>query len=505
MTAPPDLPQPERLPEASLDVAADRVEQLRAIFPEVFREGRVDFDALRRSLGDWVDPGKERFGLNWPGKAACMRVVQQPSVGTLRPDRAESVDFDTTQNLVIEGDNLEVLKLLGRSYHGKVKMIYIDPPYNTGNEFIYPDNWQEGLQTYLRYSGQVDGDGTRLSTNTEASGRYHSNWLSMMYPRLYLARNLLRDDGVIFVSIDDHEVASLRFLLDDVFGEENFFAVFPWQSRTSVQNDVDISEQHEYVVGYARRRRFEHRRLKEANAEFWYDLPSFAAFPKPLDKSRYSNPDSDPRGPWKADPFDAPNVRPNLTYEIVNPMSGVVHLPPLGRHWRTEEATYRQLVKDGRIVFGQTGNARPQLKVFYNEKRDFGETPTTWLDGGSFGTATEGTRDLQSLFEGKSPFDFPKPASLVQGLLSLATRMDDLVLDFFAGSGGTAQAVMQANQLDAGHRRYILVQLPEPTEGAFPTIADITRERVRRAAAELRPTTSGQLALDGATDIGGGG
>jgi adenine-specific DNA-methyltransferase len=240
--------QPEKLAPTSMNIVDDRIEAIRKIFPEVFKEGHIDFSALQRSLGKWIDPGKERFGLNWPGKAECMKVIQQPSIGTLLPLRNESVNFDDTENLIIEGDNLEVLKLLQKSYYGKVKMVYIDPPYNTGNEFIYPDNFHEGLQDYLRYSGQVDGNGLKLSANTESDGRYHSKWLNMMYSRLFLARNLLQDDGLIFVSIDDHEEHNLKELMNEIFGEENFLSSLIWKSRQIVdsRSQNGLSNDHEY-------------------------------------------------------------------------------------------------------------------------------------------------------------------------------------------------------------------------------------------------------------------
>ena len=318
----------------------------------------------------------------------------------------------------------------------------------------------------------------------------------MLYPRLKLARNLLRPDGVIFISIDDNEVASLRYLCDEIFGEENFFAQIPWQSRTSIQNDTDLSIQHEYLTAYARNRRTEHRRLKESNADVWSGLQSFAAYPMPPDQNRYSNQNSDPRGIWKADPFDAPNVRPNLTYAIVNPKTGENHWPPPGRHWRTEEPKYKELLADGRIVFGRTGDARPQLKVFYEEKKLFGEVPSSWFTGDLYGTVTNGTKELQSLFGGNSPFSFPKPTRLLEAIIRMATRNNDIVMDFFAGSGTAGHAVLAQNAIDDGSRRYILVQLPElldsddsgegvaadfcNSHGLAPTIAEITKERLRR-------------------------
>ena len=485
----------------STDLVGDNLKQLRALFPEAFTEGKIDFEVLKQLLGGTVDEREEKYGLNWHGKRRARQFALTPSTGTLLPCPEDSVDWDTTQNLMIEGDNLEVLKLLQKSYAGKVKLIYIDPPYNTGRDFVYPDDFSDSISKYLTITGQIDGNGQKLSSNTEASGRYHTDWINMMYPRLKLARNLLRPDGVIFISIDDNEVASLRHACDEIFGEENLFAQIPWQSRTSMQNDTDLSVQHEYLAVYARNRRTEHRRLKESNIGVWSKLESFAAYPLVLDASRYNNPDSDPRGVWKADPFDAPNIRPNLTYAIVNPKTGAEHWPPSGRCWRTEEPKYKELLADGRIVFGRTGNARPQLKVFYEERKAFGEVQSSWFTGDIYGTVTNGTQELQSLFGAKSPFSFPKPTKLVEAIIRMGTRNNDIVMDFFAGSGTTGHAVLAQNVIDEGSRRYILVQLPElldsnsieqrvPAEfceshGLAATIAEITKERLRRAALKV--------------------
>lgn len=320
---------PERFPLTSMDVVDDRQEMLRTIFPEVFEDGKINFATLRRSLGDWIEPEKERFGLTWPGKAECMRVIQQPSIATLLPDREESVDFDTTQNLIIEGDNLEVLKLLQKSYYGKVKMIYIDPPYNTGNEFIYPDNFREGLTDYLRYSGQVDSEGIRFSANTDTQGRYHSKWLSMMYPRLYLARNLLRDDGVIFVSIDDNEVHTLRILMNEIFGEENFIAEFVWKSRhfTDTRAITQVSTDHEYVLAISRLQGSSLRGVQR-------------------DELKFSNPDNDPRGPWMSRSIlglATASQRPNRHYDVVEPATGRRFAPNPATGWRYSEAKMQNL------------------------------------------------------------------------------------------------------------------------------------------------------------------
>lgn len=481
----------------------DRLDALKAIAPEAFADGKINWEALREALGDRVeDEGRdaEHFGLFWPGKRDARRLASTPSAGTLRPAPGEGVNETTTRHLFIEGDNLEVLKLLQKSYAGRVKMIYIDPPYNTGNDFIYSDNFTQPLEEYLRATGQADEMGRVLVTNTQAGGRYHSNWLNMMYPRLRLARNLLKDNGVIFVSIDDNEVHHLRNIMDEVFGPENLVVQIPWQSRQSVQNDTDISVNHEYIVGYAKLRRASDRRLKEGNAKSWYTLPSFAAFPLALEPSKFSNPDNDPRGPWKADPFDAPNIRPNLTYPITNPNTGEKHWPPKGRHWRTEEPNYHQLMADHRIVFGKSGDTRPQLKVFYNEKKDFGEIETTWFDGAEHGTSTRGTKELQDLFDGVAVFDSPKPISVLRSLLHLASRGDDIILDFFAGSCGLAQAVLAHNRDDGFNRRFICVQIPEPVyEGSladqegFQTISEIGKERIRRVIQRMQAADAGKL------------
>lgn len=476
--------------QPSYDIYPERIERLKAVAPEAFADGKINWDNLKESLGSFVeDEGAEteHYAFTWPGKREARRMAGKPPQGTLVPVSGEGVNEDSTENIFIEGDNLEVLKLLQKSYAGKIKMIYIDPPYNTGNDFIYNDNFTQPLDEYLKLTGQIDAQGTPLVSNRKASGRFHSKWMNMMYPRLKLAQNLLRDDGVIFISIDDNEIKNLRLLCDEVFGEENFFVQIPWQSRTSVQNDTDISVQHEYLVAYARIRRQEHRRLKESNVDVWYALQSFAAYPLPLDRTRYDNPDNDQRGPWKADPFDAPAIRENLTYKIVNPKTGEEFLPPEGRHWRTEENKYKELLADNRIVFGKTGESRPQLKVFYEEKKQFGEVPTSWFDGTTYGTSTNGTQELQDLFDGSTPFSFPKPTSLIKALLTLCTRDGDMVMDFFVGSGTTAHAVLSLNVDEKAGRKFIVAQLPEPVEaGDFKTIAEIAKERIRRAIKKVR-------------------
>lgn len=465
-------PLVERLDARSQTPAEMKLAALRDLFPEAFAEGALDIDALRRALGEPVDPGVERFGLTWPGRADAMRLVQQPSVGALAPDRDASVRFDETRNVIIEGDNLEVLKLLQKSYHGAIKAIVIDPPYNTGSDLIYHDDFRDSLRAYRQRTGATDAAGARLTTNREQSGRFHSAWLSMLYPRLALARNLLREDGVLFVCIDDHEVHTLRFLLDSVFGEENLLATFVWQARTSISNDQAVSLNHHYILTYARDRQqagFKGERLAE---------------------SEYTNPDRDPRGPWKPVPLDANKPGGNTHYPVVNPNTGREFFPPNGRSWAINPGEFQRLLDDGRIWFGAGGASAPKRKLFLAERRERGDTKTPsslLLDAG---TTQTGTIEVMELFSGQKVFDYPKPVSLIKRLLEFSLEPGDTVLDFFAGSGTTAHAAMALNAEDGGARRFILAQLPEPLQPPLDlgdgspelrTIADICRERVRRA------------------------
>ena len=474
----------------------DRIEQLKSIVPEAFTDGKINWDVLREALGEYVEPETgevQHFGLSWPGKREARRLANAPSEGNLVPCSGEGVDEEKTRNIFIEGDNLEVLKLLQKSYAGKIRMIYIDPPYNTGNDFIYKDDFDEPLMYYLSRTGQLNEEGLTLATNPKVSGRFHSNWLNMMYPRILVARSLLSEDGVIFVSIDDNEVQHLRMIMNEVFGEENLVVQIAWQSRQSVQNDTDISVNHEYILVYAKARRQSEHRLKPSNVDRWYDVPGFAAYPLPLEKKGFSNPDNDPRGDWQVNPFDAPGVRPNLTYEIVNPNTGTGYMPPPGRHWGVPEPTYRKLLRDGRIVFGKTGMAGPQLKAFYGEREAFGRVENTWFSGDKHGTATHGTKEVQSLFEGNKVFDSPKPSSLIESLLRISTRDEDIVMDFFAGSCTTAHAVLDLNKDDGGNRKFIMVQIPEmvPEDSVakkmgYLTISEIGKERIRRVIVSHR-------------------
>lgn len=471
------MTDPLKMDLRSQDVLGQRINKLKELFPDIFTEGKIDINRLKEALGEEVDTCRERYGLTWAGKSEAIKNIQTQSHGTLLPIPEESVNFKDTGNLIIEGDNLEVLKLLQKSYHGKIRMIYIDPPYNTGNEFIYPDNFKEGLEDYLRYSGQVNGEGIKLSTNTETDGRFHSKWLNMMYPRLFLARNLLREDGVIFVSIDDNEVKNLRNLMDEIFGEENFAGQAIWQKKYSPQNDAKtISPLHEYICVYAR------------NLTTW--RPNL--LPRTEEAlARYKNPDNDPRGPWKAADLTSKTKAAGHSYPIISP-TGKEHYPTSGRQWAPSYETLQKLLAENRIWFGQDGNNVPAQKVFLSEVQE-GTVPTTlWLRT-EVGDNQEAMRDLGSL---DVPFDSPKPARLIRHMLKIGSSQDtnDIILDFFAGSGTTAQAVLEMNAEDEGNRKFILVQLPEPTgREDYPTIADITKERVRRVIEKLNNEDANKL------------
>ena len=471
--------EPEKLDLRSHDIAEDKQQALLRLFPEIRTEGgKLDFERLKLALGESVDVGKERYGMTWPGKADCFKTIQMPSLATLRPCPEESVNFDTTENLIIEGDNLEVLKLLQKSYLGKVKMIYIDPPYNTGNDFIYPDNYSESLQTYLEYTGQVDAEGKKFSTNAETDGRFHSKWLNMMYPRLYLARNLMLPDAVIFVSCDDNEVHNLRALMNEVFGEENFIASVIWQKVYSPKNSArHFSEDHDYIVIYA------------AHAEVW--RPEFLPRTEEQD-SHYSNPDEDARGLWMSDNLSARNYYSEGTYSVTCPSGRVVDGPPQGRYWVISKDKFLDLDKDQRIWWGKDGNGAPRLKRFLSEVKQ-GRVPQTLWPYSEVGHTQDAKKQLMECVEFEQTdnvLDTVKPTGLIRRMLQISTRPNegDIVLDFFAGSGSTGHAILEQNLEDGGNRQFILAQLPEPLpkpETHLKTIADITKERVRRVIKKL--------------------
>jgi len=462
----------------------------------------IDKDVLMQVINTHVVDGKEeRYQFTWPDKRKSILLANAPTTATLRPCREESVDFDNTQNFYIEGDNLEVLKLLKETYLHKVKMIYIDPPYNTGNDFVYEDDFTVDSNEFKEISGDYDNAGNRLIKNLDSNGRFHTDWLNMIYPRLRVAKDLLTDDGVIFISIDDNEVENLRKVCDEVFGIQNCVAVIPWQSRSSIQNDTDFSVNHEYICVYARNRRQENRRLREKNAREWHNRDSFVCRPLPLDKSKFENLDNDPRGPWKADPFDAPHIRPNLTYPITNPNTGSQHLPPRGRCWRISLEKFANALADNRIVWTNNGQGRPQLKSFYEEKKEYGSIDNSWFSSDRIGTATNGTKELMKLFDGESYFDTPKPTSLLLKLIDLANLDENsIVLDFFSGSATTADAIFKYNSDKKTNYSFIMVQLPElcdETSEAFKAgyknICEIGKERIRRAGKKILEENKNKL------------
>jgi adenine-specific DNA-methyltransferase len=482
------MTQPEKLDLRSHDAAGDKMAELLRLFPEIRTEGgKLDFDRLKLALGETVDVGKERYGMNWPGKADCFKTIQAPSLGTLRPCPEESINFDTTENLIIEGDNLEVLKLLQKSYLGKVKIIYIDPPYNTGNDFIYPDNYAESLQTYLEYTGQVDAQGNKFGTNTEADGRFHSKWINMMYPRLYLARNLMRDDGIIFVSCDDNEINNLRRLLDEIFGEENFISQLVWKkSYGGGSKTKHVVVLHEYVVCFARNK----------NSLGRLELP-----PDPKARRYYKYKDSkfEVRGPYRLQPLatNSNDERENLRYAI--PHDGEEIWPE--KQWQWEKVrTFAALENDELVIAKQKGEWSVNYKQYLRDEDGIerGAKPYSVLEGPY---TQVGTAEMASLFGDAKVFPFPKPSGLMQHFLQYAHPDTDFIaLDFFAGSGGLANAVLSQNTEDGGRRKFIMVQLPEPTERPdFRTIAEITKERIRRVITKFGEVDGGNLIFDAAS------
>lgn len=456
----------------SMNITEHQKQRLKEIFPEAFTEdGKVDFDKLRLTLGETVDVGKERFGMNWPGKSECFRTIQQPSIATLVPSREESVNFDTTENLFIEGDNLEALKLLQKSYIGKIKMIYIDPPYNTGNEFIYPDNFSESLETYLEYSGQTDSEGKKFATNTDTDGRFHSKWLNMMYPRIFLAKNLLAINGVMFVSIDDSEEHNLCALCNEIFGEENFVAKVVWQRTFASKNDAKyFSQEHEYVLIYTK-----------SISDFKLNLLSRGE----KQNARYQNPDNDSRGPWSSTDLLRMEHRENSVYKIVSP-TGKEWVPQAGTSWRHPEDEMLELIKNNEVTFGADGNAKPRRKRFLSEVKQ-GIVPQTIWKHDEVGHTQEAKQHLNKIFNNVSYFDTPKPVRLIRRMIELSMDKTDIALDFFSGSGTLGQAIVEANISDKGDRKFICIQLPEPCnkeseafKAGIRTISDIAKERIRR-------------------------
>lgn len=456
----------------SADIIEGNIEVLRAIFPDLFSEGKLSVESLKQLVGEAIDDSEEKYGLNWHGKRKAKQIALNPSTGTLRPVKEESVEWDSTENLMIEGDNLEVLKLLQKSYAGKIKLIYIDPPYNTGKDFVYPDDFRDNIKNYLELTGQTQ-EGKKLQANTDANGRFHTDWLNMIYPRLKLARSLLRDDGVIFISIDDSEVTNLRLILDEIFGPENFISHVIWEKKFSPQNDDKyLTAAHDFVLLYAKNKDQWRPNLLERTAE---QIASF------------SNPDNDPRGPWTSGDLTSKTKAAGHSYCIKSP-SGKENFPPAGRQWAPAIETYEKMLSENRIWFGKNGDNFPRVKQFLSEIQN-GIVPLTLWKHEDVGHNQEAKQEFNALMD-RVDFETPKPIRLIDRMLHIAATPADekpIVLDFFAGSGTTAHSVWQKNVKDNGARRVILVQLPEPTVlENYPTIADLTKERLRRARTKIK-------------------
>lgn len=445
-------------------------------FPEAIKDGEVDFTALKEEMGEFPQVSSEHYDFTWAGKQAAKKEAMSDIYGrTLKYKPQDSASPDTTENIYIEGDNLEALKLLRRNYHGKIKMIYIDPPYNTGSDFVYHDDFTMTEEELAEKSGDVV-DGVRYQKNGKDTAKYHTNWLNMMYPRLKIARDLLSDDGVIFISIDDHEQENLKKICDEIFGASNFIAQVIWERAFSPVNlKKHFSESHDYIICYA----------KSIEMVVCNGLPRSAEA-----NDRYNNPDNDPRGPWTSGDLSVGPRVESRVYEITVP-SGRKVLPPSGYCWRLDKKTYEQYVKDNKIWFGEDGNNVPRIKRFLSEVKQ-GITPMTIWKFAEVGHSQGASQSLKKLFDGKAFFDYPKPVDLIKRCIQLYSDKDSIVLDFFSGSATTAHAVMQLNAEDGGHRKFILVQLPEPCDekseaakAGYRTICEIGKERIRRAAKKI--------------------
>lgn len=483
----------EHLNMQSMDKVAANVAKIMELFPNcvterINAEGKlehaIDFDMLRQELNDYVVDGlQERYQFTWPDKRSAILAANAPINKTLRPCREESVDFDNTENLYIEGDNLDVLKLLQETYLGKVKMIYIDPPYNTGNDFVYRDDFKQSADEYVENSGQLDDEGNRMVTNTESNGRFHTDWLNMMYPRLKLAKDLLSDDGVIFISIDDSEQSNLKKICNEIFGEENFIASLIWQKKFSRANDATyFSTMHDFILCISKRNVSYDKNGWEIGL-----LPRNEEIP-----SGYSNPDNDPRGPWTSVILSAKSGSASLLYEIKTP-SGKKCVPPNGRYWSCSKDTFEKWNKDNRIWFGKNGDGVPRKKTFLSEVQS-GLRPNTILFQNEVGNNQEAKQELKVLFDEISVFDSPKPVRLLKTLLQISNiDKNSLVLDFFSGSATTAHAVMQLNAEDGSKHKFIMVQLPETCaesseayKAGYKNICEIGKERIRRAGKKIK-------------------
>jgi adenine-specific DNA-methyltransferase len=475
--------------------SADRIEALKELFPEAFADGAINWATLRDLAAtlpaEDEEENSEHFGLFWPGKREARRLAGKAAEGTLIPCPGEGVDEDKTSNIFIEGENLEVLKLLRKSYKGMVKMIYIDPPYNTGNDFVYDDNFTEPLEDYLRRTGQIDGEGRPLTTNKKSEGRFHSKWLSMMYPRLRLARELLRDDGVIFVSIDDNEVQHLRMLMNEVFGEENFVATIAWKHTQQSKNDEPFFSRHYNSLIC----------FKKSDAIKKMQFPRTES-----DNKNYSNPDNDLKGDWRSGDVRSPNYRRTLVFQIKTPSGKMIDPPENGWRWSKDEV--QKKITSGEIKFADN-DTRIIRKIYLCEQE--GRTPENLWDGEEFGTTRMANAEIKSLFEDTAVFDTPKPVNLIKSMIEVFyPEKSGIFLDFFSGSATTAHAVLDLNKEDGGNRKFILVQMPEATpadsaaaKASYKTIAEIGKERIRRVIKKIKAEKARELsAEDEAPDLG---
>ena len=478
----------EKLNMQTTNIVDENIKKIGELFPNCLTEtldenGRpqiaIDFDQLRQELSKNIVEGpEERYQFTWPDKRNAIRLANAPTTDTLRPCREESVDFDNTQNLYIEGDNLHVLKLLRENYLGKVKMIYIDPPYNTGNDFVYNDDFSQSAGEYMHNSGQEDEEGNRLVANTESNGRFHTDWLNMIYPRLKVAKDLLSEDGVIFISMDENEIDNLEKVGNEIFGEHNLVGKVIWERAFAPKNDAKyLSDSHDYIIAYAR------------------NINSFSIGLLPRTdeaNARYKNPDNDPRGPWTPDNMTVKTYSASYDYEITTP-NGSIMSPPNGRCWFTSKERMQKLIEEGRVWFGNDGGNMPRLKRYLADVQQ-GMTPITIWKYTEVGHNQEGRQEVKQLFDGKGYFDGPKPLRLLNRIITIAnTYRDSIILDFFSGSATTAHAVMQLNAEDDGKRKFIMVQLPEATDekseaykAGYKNICEIGKERIRRAGKKIK-------------------
>lgn len=478
----------DKLNMQTTNIVDENIKRIGELFPNCLterlnEEGKpevaIDFDQLRQELSkDIVEGAEERYQFTWPDKRNAIRLANAPTTDTLRPCREESVDFDNTQNLYIEGDNLQVLKLLRENYLGKVKTIYIDPPYNTGNDFVYNDDFSQTTGEYMHNSGQEDEEGNRLVANTESNGRFHTDWLNMIYPRLKVAKDLLSEDGVIFISMDENEIDNLEKVGNEIFGEHNLVGKVIWERAFAPKNDAKyLSDSHDYIIAYAR------------------NINSFSIGLLPRTdeaNARYKNPDNDPRGPWTPDNMTVKTYSASYDYEITTP-NGSIMSPPNGRCWFTSKERMQKLIEEGRVWFGNDGGNMPRLKRYLADVQQ-GMTPITIWKYTEVGHNQEGRQEVKQLFDGKGYFDGPKPLRLLNRIITIAnTYRDSIILDFFSGSATTAHAVMQLNAEDGGKRKFIMVQLPEATDekseaykAGYKNICEIGKERIRRAGKKIK-------------------